>query len=80
MHGMSGMCAEVDHFYDWFQPQLARVGYEGVFKKKPKSPCLDFCDLEDGCCVFVRTDRCTMGMRIANSEPERGTLKGCLCR
>ena len=31
---------EVDHFDDWFMPQLQKRGYRGFFLKKPKSPCL----------------------------------------
>ena len=48
---------EVDHFGDWFQPQLAQRGYRGFFLKKPKSPCLKTAPgsgLEDGCAPFVR--------------------------
>ncbi|KAF6737374.1 Nocturnin [Oryzias melastigma] len=32
---------EVDHYYDTFQPILARLGYQGSFLPKPWSPCLD---------------------------------------
>jgi nocturnin len=48
---------ECDHFDDWFEPQLAALDYEGVFQKKPKSKCLDFCTLEDGCAIFWRKDK-----------------------
>ncbi|EQC42594.1 hypothetical protein SDRG_00323 [Saprolegnia diclina VS20] len=46
---------EVDHFYDWFEPQLAAQGYTGVFAPKPHSPCLQVSDQRDGCAVFVNT-------------------------
>lgn len=48
---------EVDHFCDWFEPQLKERGYRGFFLKKPKSPCLKPAPgsgLEDGCALFVR--------------------------
>ncbi|KNC49077.1 nocturnin [Thecamonas trahens ATCC 50062] len=55
---------EVDHFADWFEPMLAKVGYEGVFLKKANSPCLQFCDLEDGVALFVRSSK----LRLAAVE------------
>ena len=48
---------EVDHFDDWFLPQLSKRGYRGFFVKKPKSPCLKTAPgsgLEDGCALFCR--------------------------
>lgn len=48
---------EVDHFDDWFRPQLQKRGYRGFFLKKPKSPCLKTAPgsgLEDGCALFCR--------------------------
>ncbi|CAM9306325.1 unnamed protein product [Choristocarpus tenellus] len=49
---------EVDHHEDWLSPQLERVGYRGVFIKKPAAPALDYgSDLEDGCSIFYRSDR-----------------------
>ena len=48
---------EVDHFDDWFMPQLSKRGYRGFFLKKPKSPCLKTAPgsgLEDGCALFCR--------------------------
>ena len=48
---------EVDHYHDWFMPQLSKRGYRGFFLKKPKSPCLKTAPgsgLEDGCALFCR--------------------------
>jgi mRNA deadenylase 3'-5' endonuclease subunit Ccr4 len=27
----------VDHFHDWFQPELEKQGYSGIFVKKPEN-------------------------------------------
>ena len=48
---------EVDHFDDTLMPALERAGYAGLFHKKPCSPCLAFCELEDGCALFYKTSR-----------------------
>lgn len=50
---------EVDHYYDTFQPVLARLGYEGSFLAKPWSPCLDVEQNNgpDGCALFYRRSR-----------------------
>ncbi|KAL1023858.1 hypothetical protein UPYG_G00047410 [Umbra pygmaea] len=45
---------EVDHYYDTFQPILARLGYHGNFCPKPWSPCLvvEGNNGPDGCALF----------------------------
>uniref|UniRef100_A0A8C7XSL5 Nocturnin n=2 Tax=Oryzias sinensis TaxID=183150 RepID=A0A8C7XSL5_9TELE len=50
---------EVDHYYDTFQPILARLGYQGSFLPKPWSPCLDVepNNGPDGCALFYRRSR-----------------------
>ncbi|XP_022108070.1 nocturnin-like isoform X2 [Acanthaster planci] len=50
---------EVDHFHDFFKVQLERVGYKGVFKAKPDSPCLDCLSNNgpDGCAVFYKLEK-----------------------
>jgi endonuclease/exonuclease/phosphatase family metal-dependent hydrolase len=54
---------EVDHFHDWFEPALARLGYEGRFMAKPNSKCKYTMDpnLEDGCAIFWR--KSTMSLK-----------------
>lgn len=49
---------EVDHYKDFFEPELARHGFEGVFFPKCDSPCLYFPDNNgpDGCALFYRSD------------------------
>jgi len=42
---------EVDHFGDFFLPELRKRGYDGVFVKRP-SPFK-----KDGCCIFYRRDK-----------------------
>jgi len=46
---------ELDHFSDWLEPELDKLGYKGVYQKKPNSPGLRICGLEDGCAIFWRT-------------------------
>ncbi|XP_026185663.1 nocturnin isoform X2 [Mastacembelus armatus] len=50
---------EVDHYYDTFQPIMARLGYYGSFLAKPWSPCLDVerNNGPDGCALFYRHSR-----------------------
>jgi len=53
---------EVDHYYDWFAPVLAWLGYEGSFVAKPNSKSKRSLDpsLEDGCALFWRTGTVTL--------------------
>lgn len=50
---------EVDHFSDFYLPQLQELGYEGIFLPKEDSPCLKFADNSgpDGCAFFVDKER-----------------------
>ncbi|KAL2097432.1 hypothetical protein ACEWY4_006639 [Coilia grayii] len=50
---------EVDHYFDTFQPILARLGYHSTFCPKPCSPCLDLANNNgpDGCALFFRHER-----------------------
>lgn len=48
---------ECNHFADFFAPQLAALGYSGVFLPKCNSPANQFGCPSDGLAVFYRTDR-----------------------
>ncbi len=50
---------EVDHFPDFYQPMLKQIGYEGTFKPKRSSPCLDVLHNSgpDGCAIFYKADK-----------------------
>lgn len=50
---------EVDHYFDTFQPVLARLGYQSSFCPKPCSPCLDVHNNNgpDGCALFFSRQR-----------------------
>ena len=50
---------EVDHFPDFFQPQLKEIGFKGFFKPKPLSPCLSVEGNSgpDGCALFYREEK-----------------------
>ena len=47
---------EVDHYHDFFMPEMARLGYDGHYATKPKSACLSFPgnNGSDGCALFYR--------------------------
>lgn len=42
---------EVDHFGDFFLPELRKRGYDGAFVKRPSQ------FKKDGCCIFYRRDK-----------------------
>jgi mRNA deadenylase 3'-5' endonuclease subunit Ccr4 len=46
---------EVDHYYDFFLPELNALGYSGYFSPKPTSGCLEVSGQNDGCALFVRS-------------------------
>lgn len=50
---------EVDHYHDFFLPQLTTHGYAGLWKAKEDSPCLHAqpSNGPDGCALFYRTSR-----------------------
>lgn len=50
---------EVDHFSDFFQPKLSENGFEGIFKPKSSSPCLQVEGNSgpDGCALFYKAER-----------------------
>jgi hypothetical protein len=48
---------ECDHFYDFFLPELALAGYDGVFAPKPASACLEVSENSDGCAIFYKTSK-----------------------
>ena len=50
---------EVDHYSDFFEPELASRGFEGFFLPKVDSPCLSFPDNSgpDGCAFFYRSEK-----------------------
>lgn len=50
---------EVDHFSDFLEPQLSRLGFKGLFVPKNDSPCLQFQPNNgpDGCALFFRSSK-----------------------
>lgn len=55
---------EVDHYHDFFWPELVSRGYVGYFAPKPTSKCIDIGGEADGCAMFVRAKR----LRVISSE------------
>ena len=55
---------EVDHYYDFFLPELRRLGYDGLYAPKPISPCLEVSKNCDGCAIFVKRSK----LRFISSE------------
>jgi mRNA deadenylase 3'-5' endonuclease subunit Ccr4 len=43
---------EVDRYYGFFQPILAKMGYEGTFAPKPNAPGVSLGWYSDGCALF----------------------------
>lgn len=48
---------EVNRFPDFFEPELTKRGYTGVFAEKSSSPCVHFGFPKDGQALFWRTSR-----------------------
>ena len=46
---------EVDHFYDYFLPELSARGFIGYFAPKPLSPSLEVSERSDGSCIFINS-------------------------
>lgn len=55
---------EVDHYYDFFLPELSARGYTGYFAPKPTSACLEVSKNEDGCAMFVKRNK----LRVISCE------------
>ncbi len=51
---------------DFFQPELARLGYTGAFLAKPHSPAQQYGYAPDGCALFFRSSR------LAAVQPPQG--------
>jgi len=49
-----------NHFLDFFVPQLAEHGFDGVFKRKSRDSHRGDVDVVDGCAIFFKTSRYTM--------------------
>ena len=73
---------EVDHYYDFFLPEMTRRGYTGFFARKPTSACLQYSSsCADGCAMFVKKSRLrvisceakTLALSIAGQD-ENGEL------
>jgi len=47
---------EVDRFYGFFRPALAKFGYDGIFSEKPAAPGVPLGFYSDGCALFWKTD------------------------
>lgn len=55
---------EVDHYYDFFLPELSLRGYSGYFAPKPTSACLEVSSNGDGCAMFVKRSK----LRVISCE------------
>ncbi|BBN16604.1 nocturnin [Marchantia polymorpha subsp. ruderalis] len=54
---------EVNHFEDFFLPELRQRGYDGTFVAKKLSPALQYGCSPDGCAIFYRTSRLQLVQR-----------------
>jgi nocturnin len=55
---------EVDHYYDFFLPELRKLGYDGLYAPKPISTCMEVSNNCDGCAIFIKRNK----LRIISSE------------
>lgn len=68
---------EVDHFPDFFQPMMKENGFEGFFKPKPSSPCLEVEGNSgpDGCALFYKSEKYSCldkrELRLQNKDGEK---------
>eukprot|EP01083_Nonionella_stella_P090701 253415_1 len=46
-----------NHFDDFFVPELAKKGYEGLYKRKTRDAVGDDPKCIDGCCIFYKKER-----------------------
>jgi len=64
---------EVDHYHDWFEPQLKELGYMGFFVAHPKSRCLRSAPselLQDGCAIFLKRETFSVQRSVEIALPE----------
>lgn len=62
---------EVDHYYDFFLPELSKLGYTGYFAPKPSSSSLEVPLSADGCALFIKQDK----LRVISCEAKALALK-----
>lgn len=55
---------ECDHYYDFFLPELNKMGYSGYFSPKPTSACFEVSPIADGLALFVRRSK----MKVISCE------------
>jgi len=48
---------QTNHFENFFQPQMSKAGYEGLFKSKTRLENNDGPSVVDGCAIFYKRDR-----------------------
>jgi nocturnin len=64
---------ECDHYYDFFEPEMQKRGYFGVFREDKWSPCLKFStDVRDGLAIFAKKETCELvGMHISTHAEQK---------
>jgi endonuclease/exonuclease/phosphatase family metal-dependent hydrolase len=55
---------EVDHYLDFFWPEMLKYGYIGFYAPKPTSKCLEVGENADGCAMFLKSSR----LRVLSAE------------
>ena len=63
---------EVDHYHDFFEPELRRLGYAGIYKEDQWSPCRKFDAPNDGVAIFYKMDKLELLFAAAPGVPDRG--------
>merc|ERR1711964_445063 len=71
---------EVDHYHDYWKPQLKEYGYDGVFHNKNISQASRFNGgSRDGVAIFYNTDRleCIFSHKFVLPDDKCGSTPGC---
>lgn len=60
---------ECDHYYDFFEPEMQKRGYFGIFREDKWSPCQKFSnELKDGLAIFCKRETVELvGMHISTT-------------
>ena len=75
---------EVDHFEEWYQPELDKLGYDGVHRVDAHSPCykvaLGDSPSPDGVAIFYKRDKLELDESFAPEDGEDFKRKLLLMR
>ena len=64
---------ECDHYYDFFEPEMQKRGYFGIYREDKWSPCQKFSnELKDGLAIFCKRETVELvGMHVSTTRRRR---------